>query len=258
MKKTKPYPDVLFDSKTISDAERALRSLIPDNMKLHPTIMTVDMDDAQWSFNTFEEFLAATDGGSSFIYIQSDQSKFALSVSKYEDEEYTVVNITAPSREEIESLSSIFENNKERCRIESEPAQAKIFIGHGRDSQWRDLKDHLQDQHDYQIVAYEIGSRTGHGIKSVLEEMLEESSIALLVMTGEDKTKQGTLRARQNVVHEAGLFQGKLGFTRVAILREHGTEEFSNLDGIQEIRFPKGKIRETFGDVLAFLNRELR
>jgi hypothetical protein len=48
-----------------------------------------------------------------------------------------------------------------------------------------------------------------------------------------------------------------LGFTRVAILREHGTEEFSNLDGIQEIRFPRGKIRETFGDVLAFLGREL-
>jgi predicted nucleotide-binding protein len=257
MKKAKEYSDVLFDSKTISDAERALRSLIPDNTKLHPSIMTVEMDDARWSFNTFEEFLAATDRGSSLIYIASENSKLVLSVTKYEKQGYTQVDITAPSREEIESLSSIFENNKERCRIASEPAQGKIFIGHGRDKQWRDLKDHLQDKHDYQIVAYEIGSRTGHGIKSVLEEMLEESSVALLVMTGEDRTKQGTLRARQNVVHEAGLFQGKLGFTRVAILREHGTEEFSNLDGIQEIRFPKGKIRETFGDVLAFLSREL-
>jgi len=88
--------------------------------------------------------------------------------------------------------------------------------------------------------------------------MLEESSVALLVMTGEDKTKIGTFRARQNVVHEAGLFQGKLGFSRAVILREDGTEAFSNLDGLQEIRFPKGKIKETFGDVLAFLDSELR
>jgi hypothetical protein len=252
------YRDVLFDSKSISDAERALRSLLPNDANILPTIMTVEMDDAQWSYNTFEEFLAAADRGSAVVYLSGDNSKFVLRVNKEEDVGYTVVEITAPKREEIESVFSVFEGSIERCRmIPVKPVQGKIFIGHGRDGQWRDLKDHLQDKHDHQIVAYEVGSRTGHGIKSVLQEMLEESSVALLVMTGEDKTKQGTLRARQNVVHEAGLFQGKLGFTRVAILRERGTEEFSNLDGIQEIRFPKGKIRETFGDVLAFLNREL-
>jgi predicted nucleotide-binding protein len=122
---------------------------------------------------------------------------------------------------------------------------------------WKELKDHLHEKHGYAVEAYEIGSRAGHAIRDILEEMLDESSFALLVMTGDDETKDGRLLARQNVVHEAGLFQGRLGFSQAIILLEDGTEEFSNIAGLQQIRFPKGKIRETFGDVLAVLKHEL-
>jgi len=86
--------------------------------------------------------------------------------------------------------------------------------------------------------------------------MMKSSSFALLVMTGEDETAEGGFRARQNVVHEAGLFQGKLGFERAIVLLEEGVEEFSNIHGITQIRFKRGNIRETYGDVLATLRRE--
>ena len=86
--------------------------------------------------------------------------------------------------------------------------------------------------------------------------MLNESSLAFLLMTGDDETANGTLRARQNVVHEIGLFQGKLGFSKAIVLLEDGTEEFSNIYGIQQIRFSKGNIKETFGEVLATIKRE--
>jgi predicted nucleotide-binding protein len=56
--------------------------------------------------------------------------------------------------------------------------------------------------------------------------MLNTSSIAFLVFTGEDEAGDGGVRARQNVVHEAGLFQGKLGFSKALMLLEEGTEEF--------------------------------
>jgi predicted nucleotide-binding protein len=75
-------------------------------------------------------------------------------------------------------------------------------------------------------------------------------------MTGEDETTGGLTLARQNVIHEAGLFQGKLGFSKAIVLLEDGTEEFSNIAGIQQIRFAKGNIKETFGEVLAVLRRE--
>jgi predicted nucleotide-binding protein len=39
-----------------------------------------------------------------------------------------------------------------------------------------------------------------------------------------------------NVVHEAGLFQGRLGFTRAIIMLEEGCEEFSNIEGLGQLR----------------------
>jgi predicted nucleotide-binding protein len=86
--------------------------------------------------------------------------------------------------------------------------------------------------------------------------MLGSSTFALLVMTAEDETADGDARARQNVVHEAGLFQGKLGFNRAIAVVENGVEVFSNLDGVQQIRYDKGNVRSTFGEILATLRRE--
>jgi len=105
-------------------------------------------------------------------------------------------------------------------------------------------------------VAYETGSRAGHTIRDIIAEMLKISSFAILVMTGEDTMEDGTVRARQNVVHEIGLFQGRLGFTKAIVLKEEGAEEFSNINGVHQIRYAKGNIKETFGEVLAVLRRE--
>ena len=81
--------------------------------------------------------------------------------------------------------------------------------------------------------------------------MLDQSTIACLLFTGEITHDDGSLHARENVIHELGLFQGRLGFSKVIILLEEGVHEFSNIYGINQIRFSKGKIREAFGDIVA-------
>ena len=93
-------------------------------------------------------------------------------------------------------------------------------------------------------------------MRDILDSMSEDSSMALLVLTGEDKTQEGLMRARQNVIHECGLFQGRLGFDRAILLVEKGVELASNFDGIQQLRFNKGRIQEVFGDVIATIRRE--
>jgi predicted nucleotide-binding protein len=57
--------------------------------------------------------------------------------------------------------------------------------------------------------------------------MLDEGAFALLVLTAESERTDGVVLARQNVVHEAGLFQGRLGWRKAIVLREDGCEENS-------------------------------
>ena len=52
-----------------------------------------------------------------------------------------------------------------------------------------------------------------------LEKMLDAAAFAFIVMTAEDEKSDGKNHARENVVHEAGLFQGRLGFEKAIILR---------------------------------------
>jgi predicted nucleotide-binding protein len=75
-------------------------------------------------------------------------------------------------------------------------------------------------------------------------------------MTGEDEQKDSKLHARLNVVHEAGLFQGRLGFNRAIVVLEEGCEEFSNIEGLGQIRFPKGNIKAAFEEIRQVLERE--
>jgi predicted nucleotide-binding protein len=169
------------------------------------------------------------------------------------------IAIEAADRIQINETLEIFERNVEAARIPAPKVSVNrptVFIGHGGARDWRDLKDHLQDKHRFSVEAYETGSRAGHVIRDILEAMIVKSSFAILVFTGEDEQVGGSMRARQNVVHETGIFQGRLGFSRAIVLLEKDVERFSNLDGIQYLEFTRGNIRETFGDVLAALDRE--
>ncbi len=89
-----------------------------------------------------------------------------------------------------------------------------------------------------------------------LSEMLDNAAMAFLVMTAEDEQKDGKMNARLNVVHEAGLFQGRLGFRKAIVLLEEGCEEFSNIHGLGQIRFPKGDIGARFEKIREVLERE--
>jgi predicted nucleotide-binding protein len=79
--------------------------------------------------------------------------------------------------------------------------------------------------------------------------MLDQAGFALLVLTAESERTDGVVLARQNVVHEAGLFQGRLGWRKAIVLREDGCEEFSNIAGLGQIPFPNGNIGASFEEV---------
>lgn len=146
--------------------------------------------------------------------------------------------------------------NKENISSTEERRGVNIFIGHGRSSMWRDLKDFVKDK--LRLPYDEFNRVPAAGVTNItrLAQMLDQACIAFLVMTAEDEMADGNKHARMNVIHEVGLFQGRLGFERAIVLLEDGCEEFSNINGLGQIRFPKGNISAVFQDIREVLERE--
>jgi predicted nucleotide-binding protein len=139
---------------------------------------------------------------------------------------------------------------------QSSISEKKIFIGHGRSNMWKDLKDFLQDRLQLSWDEFNREPQAGRTAKERLEEMLEHACFAFLIMTAEDEHADQKFHARENVVHEVGLFQGRLGFNKAIILLEDGCEPFSNVHGLTQIRFPKGHIMTVSEEVRRVLERE--
>lgn len=131
-----------------------------------------------------------------------------------------------------------------------------VFIGHGRSLLWRELKDFIVGR--LRLPYEEFNRVPVAGVTNIarLSEMLDGAGCALIVLTAEDEQADGAMRARMNVIHEVGLFQGRLGFTKAIVLLEEGCDEFSNIQGLGQIRFPKGRIAAAFEEIRAVLERE--
>lgn len=134
--------------------------------------------------------------------------------------------------------------------------QQRIFLGHGRSPAWREVKDFLQERLCLATEEFNRESVPGIATTERLQRMLDASTFAFLIMTAEDEHADQTRHARANVIHEIGLFQGRLGNRRAIILLEDGCEQFSNVHGLSHIPFPPRRIGAAFEEIRRVLERE--
>jgi predicted nucleotide-binding protein len=263
MKKSKSYLFVKFPPEVIMKAHRVFLDCLPEPERgSTPSKLEIIQGYEEWAFDTLDEFTAEyrkdETSGCHFLHMLSS-AEFGIFARP---PRINAVTVRLDSREKIERVFNIFEVSYVELRSSKQALEKtvresiKIYIGHGRSIQWRDLKDHLSEKQGFDVVAYETGARAGYTITEVLDDLSEEASIAFLVHTAEDQDAGGHLHARENVVHETGLFQGKLGWKRAIVLLEDGCSEYTNLAGIQQLRFAKENIKEIFGDVMAIIYRE--
>ena len=132
----------------------------------------------------------------------------------------------------------------------------KIFIGHGGSPEWLKLRIFLTQTLGLACDEFNIESTAGLQTSVRIETMLSAARMAFLVMTAEDQHANGSLHARENVVHEIGLFQARLGASRAIVLLERGCSRFSNLDGLTTINFPSRDLMARSEEIRAVLARE--
>lgn len=172
-----------------------------------------------------------------------------------------VFSIRDPSRacrelfEKIRAMISHVER-VERSLMLKERVGTNVFIGHSQNPVWREFKDFIQERCSLPYDEFNRVPVAGVTNISRLSEMLDSAAIAFLILTAEDEQVDGSFNARLNVIHEAGLFQGRLGFSKAILLLEDGCNEFSNVNGLGQIRFPKGEIKAAFEEVRRVLERE--
>ena len=262
MQKTKKYGAMEFPPRIVHAALDVWMEHSGFEDDFYGHLLSIERGSQTWQYDNLEQFFAGFDGERpDRVYLKADakESDFLFQSMK---SMATSLTVSLEKRADIDSVFVPLEDYADAHPEELSPKvraeKPIVFIGHGRSPLWRDLKEHLQDKHGYQIEAYETGARAGHSVRDILQEMLDKSSFALLVITAEDETAQGGMRARQNVVHELGLFQGRLGFSKAIAIVEEGVEMSSNMESIHQIRFGPGNIRESFGEVLATLEDKTR
>ena len=141
---------------------------------------------------------------------------------------------------------------------DSTPSHPVIVIGHGGNSAWRELQEHLRDQQGFEVEAFETAPRASQIIPDVIADLGSQANMAILVMTGEDELADGSRHPRLNVVQELGKFQERFGNNKTIILSEKGVTLPSNNSGIIYISFETGNIRACFGDIIAVIRREFK
>ncbi|AFM14235.1 TIR domain-containing protein [Turneriella parva] len=136
----------------------------------------------------------------------------------------------------------MFEESDDEEMVE----EFKIFVSHGRSSLWQEVERFVRTQLEIDVVILKDQVNRGRTIIEKLDEETDECHYAIIVMTAEDEQADGSIRARQNVVHEIGYFQGKFGRENVLVLRQEPVEEFSNIAGIVYEPFVGNNIQSTF------------
>ena len=248
------------------EAEKKIQDQIDKGQQLGgQQINTKDeLDKAQADFQSWSDFNKKL---LSKLFNNSLITDDYFSISDVESYEYSTLDSLKQEinwwQKRVVSRINCLQGICEQLELYDEPSYIpqstigdKIFIGHGHSLIWRELKDFISERLELSCDEFNRVSTAGIGTKERLKGMLDQACMAFLVLTAEDEQTDGTLHARENVIHEAGLFQGRLGFEKAIILLEEGCEEFSNIHGLGQIRFPKGNIKAAFEEIREVLERE--
>lgn len=115
-------------------------------------------------------------------------------------------------------------------------SKSKVFVVHGHDEALKQEVARIVEKQGLEAIILSEQANRG---KTIIEKFEEHSDVgvAICLFTGDDhgKAKDATsenLRARQNVVFEAGYFMGKLGRENVVLIANPDIEIPSDLKGV--------------------------
>jgi predicted nucleotide-binding protein len=139
------------------------------------------------------------------------------------------------------------------------PKSRKIFVVHGHDGEVKQTVARFIEHLDFEAIILDEKHNASRALIEKVEHEGRDCHFAIVLLTPDDELVQKgdekeIQRARQNVVFELGYFVGRLGRSRVTVIKKECSsfEIFSDLGGVTYVAWDKN------GGWKAGLARELK
>jgi sugar/nucleoside kinase (ribokinase family)/predicted nucleotide-binding protein len=139
---------------------------------------------------------------------------------------------------------------------DSDRRPARVFLVHEGKRDWQAVRRFIVNECKLQVFELSLANVDENSLAEIMEEQLPRCSFAVCVLSTEASPGGVAENADQDLVHQAGILQGRYGFKRVAILAEESCKTFSNIAGLIHLDFPSGQVETTFFELERMFQRE--
>lgn len=183
------------------------------------------------AYDIYKSVVESNDQGTGLSFVLFKNSRLEDNIY---DLNSTFLSYLAEALTEIINDSSEVQKRKSAGVIQDDTtiSEGVVFIIHGHDEAMkREMQLVLERLRINSVVLHEKPDR-GRTIIEKLEGESEFATYAVALFSPDDITKEGELRARQNVILELGYFIGKLTRAKVRIFKRGEMEIPSDLQGV--------------------------
>lgn len=229
----------------MTDYERFKKIYDDIDVLIEHRVITSSQEFISWKTRA-ERFLRTHYGENSKEAVDFGNTHFSLMIYTFNETESDYIEACKSGLVESKAVFEVYlEELKENdvtpdneATQDNSISKSKVFIVHGHDNA---LKQEVARIIEKQGIEAVILSEQANQGKTIIEKIEENADVdaAICLFTGDDygrakgtEAEENKLRARQNVVFEAGYFMGKLGRKNVIIVADKNLELPSDMQGV--------------------------
>ncbi len=227
----------------MTDYERFKKIYDDIDVLIEHRVRTSSQEFISWKTRA-ERFLRTHYGENSKEVVDFGNTHFSLMIYTFNETESDYIEACKSGLVESKAVFEVYlEELKENdvtpdneATQDNSISKSKVFVVHGHDEALKQEVARIVEKQGLEAII--LSEQANHG-KTIIEKFEENTDVgaAICLFTGDDYGKakdaeDDNLRARQNVVFEAGYFMGKLGRENVILIANPEIEIPSDLQGV--------------------------
>lgn len=227
----------------MTDYERFKKIYDDIDVLIEHRVITSSQEFISWKTRA-ERFLRTHYGENSKEVVDFENTHFSLMIYTFNETESDYIEACKSGLVESKAVFEVYlEELKENdvtpdneATQDNSISKSKVFVVHGHDEALKQEVARIVEKQGLEAII--LSEQANHG-KTIIEKFEENTDVgaAICLFTGDDYGKakdveDDNLRARQNVVFEAGYFMGKLGRENVILIANPEIELPSDLQGV--------------------------